>query len=193
MKDRFNKVVPGRSRIALLPGARVSITALVALLVPWLCPVRAEAQLALRWFSIDGGGGWSAAGEYSLQSSIGQPDGDLVIRKKTLADSADALALDLASLSEDYYAFFGGFLPGSYSFTARPYLRIRREGPSILILSWLDSPLRFVVFAASHPDAPEDQWTALPGEIVVVGNHREMVVRSVDQLRFFRLVNYRAL
>jgi hypothetical protein len=46
----------------------------VALAGLLLLPVRLDAQFALDWFTIDGGGGTSAGGAYSISGTIGQPD-----------------------------------------------------------------------------------------------------------------------
>lgn len=41
-------------------------------------PFAASAQYSIDWHTIDGGGGTSTGGTYSLSGTIGQPDADVV-------------------------------------------------------------------------------------------------------------------
>ena len=41
-------------------------------------PLAASAQYSIDWYTIDGGGGTSTGGPYSLSGTIGQPDADVV-------------------------------------------------------------------------------------------------------------------
>ena len=44
----------------------------------WLCATSAHAQsYSIDWFTIDGGGGTSTGGVYSVSGTIGQPDASL--------------------------------------------------------------------------------------------------------------------
>lgn len=43
-----------------------------------LAPIAAHAQYEISWYTIDGGGGTSTGGSYSLSGTIGQPDADVV-------------------------------------------------------------------------------------------------------------------
>src|SRR5260370_664203 len=49
--------------------------AIVAILGLWLCAAAVRAQsYNIDWFSIDGGGGTSTGGVFSVSGTIGQPD-----------------------------------------------------------------------------------------------------------------------
>lgn len=81
------------------------------------CPA-ARAQLyAIDWFTIDGGGGASSGGNYTLSGTIGQPDA--------------------GTLSGGTLSLQGGFWPGFIvpSTTEAPALFIRISGASVII-SW---------------------------------------------------------
>ena len=47
----------------------------LSLLFTFLCAASASAQnYRIEWFTIDGGGGTSSGGQYTLSGTIGQPD-----------------------------------------------------------------------------------------------------------------------
>jgi hypothetical protein len=41
-------------------------------------PIAAQAQYSIDWYTVDGGGGTSSGGPYTLSGTIGQPDADVV-------------------------------------------------------------------------------------------------------------------
>lgn len=41
-------------------------------------PLVAQAQYSIDWYTVDGGGGTSSGGPYTLSGTIGQPDADVV-------------------------------------------------------------------------------------------------------------------
>ncbi len=79
-----------------------------------------RAQYAIDWFTIDGGGGASSGGTYTLSGTIGQPDA--------------------GTLSGGSYTLEGGFWPGLVvpSTGGAPTLFIQHSGVNVII-SW--SPL----------------------------------------------------
>ena len=66
---------------------------LITVALTIILPIKAQCdQYSIDWYTIDGGGGQSAGGQYKLTGTIGQPD---------------------ASYSEgDNYELLGGFWPG---------------------------------------------------------------------------------
>src|SRR3989442_15289849 len=78
--------------------------------------VPANAQYAIDWFTIDGGGGASSGGSFTLSGTIGQPDA--------------------GTLSGGNYALQGGFWPGIVvpSTGEAPTLFIQLSGASLIIL-----------------------------------------------------------
>jgi hypothetical protein len=81
-----------------------------------LFPVLANAQYAIDWLTIDGGGGASSGGSFSLSATIGQPDA--------------------GTLSGGNYTLQGGFWPGIVvpATGEAPTLVIQLSGASIIIL-----------------------------------------------------------
>ena len=77
----------------------------------------AHAQYAIDWFTIDGGGGTSSGGSYTLSGTIGQPDA--------------------GTLSGGSYTLEGGFWPGIIvpSTGEAPTLFIQQSGVNVII-SW---------------------------------------------------------
>src|SRR6185295_3925531 len=77
----------------------------------------ARAQYSIDWFTIDGGGGTSSGGSYTLSGTIGQPDA--------------------GTLSGGNYTLEGGFWPGLVvpSTGGAPTLFIQHSGVNVII-SW---------------------------------------------------------
>lgn len=84
-----------------------------------LTPAARAAQYSIDWYSVDGGGGTSSGGTYTVSGSIGQPD-------------AAPTALTGGS-----YSLQGGFWPGLVvdSDTGAPALLIQLNGTAVNI-SW---------------------------------------------------------
>jgi hypothetical protein len=98
-------------------------------------PVLANAQYAIDWFTIDGGGGTSSGGRFTLTGTIGQPDA--------------------GTLSGSNYTLQGGFWPGIVvpATGEAPTLFIQLSSASIIIL-WSPTTSGFSL---------EQSSTLLPG------------------------------
>lgn len=131
---------------------------LCALLLASACT--GSAQYAIDWFTIDGGGGTSTGGNYSLSGTIGQPDAGL--------------------MTGGSYSLAGGFwsiqaidIPGF------PRLSITPAGNEVII-SWTPGTPGFVLQgngsfnAASWADAPS-------------GSTNPITVPAAAAARFYRL------
>ncbi len=59
-----------RKRITYMPRSTISVLLLFAV----LAASTASAQYEISWYTIDGGGGRSSGGPYTLTGTIGQPD-----------------------------------------------------------------------------------------------------------------------
>src|SRR5216683_1977715 len=79
-------------------------------------PALAHAQYAIDWFTVDGGGGTSSGGSFTLTGTIGQPDA--------------------GTLSGGNYTLQGGFWPGIVvpATAEAPTLFVQVSGASIIIL-----------------------------------------------------------
>ena len=98
-------------------------------------PVVANAQYAIDWLTLDGGGGTSSGGSFTLTGTIGQPDA--------------------GTLSGGNYTLQGGFWPGIVvpSTGEAPTLFIQLAAASLMIL-WSPSTPGFSL---------EQSSTLLPG------------------------------
>jgi hypothetical protein len=90
----------------------------------------ARAQFAIQWSTIDGGGGTSSGGAYTLSGTIGQPDA--------------------GTLSGGSYTLEGGFWPGLIvpSTGEAPTLLIQYSDVSVII-SWSPSTPGFALEQSS--------------------------------------------
>lgn len=100
-----------------------------------------RAQYAIDWYTIDGGGGTSSGGGYTLSGTIGQPDA--------------------GTLSGGNFTLQGGFWPGLVvpSTGEAPTLFIQLSGVNVTI-SWSPSTSGFALEQTDNLEAPS--WTAGP-------------------------------
>ena len=105
----------------------VCVTAL-GLLAATLCPPASAQNYSIDWSTIDGGGGTSAGGVYSVSGTIGQPDAG-------------------AAMTNGQYSVTGGFwaLPTAVQVTGAPTLTIASAGPSQASMSWTPATPGFVL------------------------------------------------
>jgi len=86
----------------------------------WLCGAAAQAQnYSIDWFTIDGGGGTSTGGVYSVSGTIGQPDAG-------------------PAMSGGNYSLTGGFwsLLSVAQTPGAPLLNIFRTSTNTAVVSW---------------------------------------------------------
>ncbi len=116
-------------------------------------------QLNLDWFSVDGGGGASNGGVYTVDGTIGPPDA--------------------GTMSGGQFALQGGFWSGSIvpATGETPALYIQRSGDSAII-SWSPANAGFALEAAANLTGAA--WTAAP-----VGNPVTIPITHAAQ--FYRL------
>jgi hypothetical protein len=122
----------------------------------------ASAQsYSIDWFTINGGGGTSTGGTYSLSGTIGQPDP--------------------GAMSGGNYTLSGGFWPGIIvpSATDGPTLFIQFSGGSVII-SWSPAAPGFVLEETTNLLSPS--WSLAP-----TGNPTPPVAAS-GQAKFYRLI-----
>jgi hypothetical protein len=102
------------------------------------CLVATAQPYALDWSTLDGGGGTSSGGSYSVSGTIGQPDA--------------------GTMSGGPYTLEGGFWPGVVTGEA-PTLFIQWSASSV-ILSWSPTTAGFELEATA--DLAGAVWTAAP-------------------------------
>lgn len=126
----------------------------------------ASAQYAIDWFTLDGGGGQSSGGAYTLQGTIGQPDA--------------------GSLSGGSFTLHGGFW-NAFAFVQTegpPTLRILRNGANVT-LAWPNPSVGFQLQESPSLTAPN--WTDVNTAPGIVGDERQVSQTLNPGTRFYRL------
>src|SRR5262249_4566734 len=115
------------------------------------------------WFTIDGGGGTSTGGVYSLSGTIGQPDAG-------------------GPMTNGQYSVTGGFwvLPTAIQVAGAPTLTIAAAGPGQAMISWSPNTPGFVLQQTALLSPAN--WTNSPS-----GATNPVTVPATLPSRFYRL------
>jgi len=133
-----------------------------------LC-VSAHAQsFSIDWFTIDGGGGTSTGGVYSLSGIHGQPDAN-----------AQPLTGDNFSLIGGFWSLLAVQTPGA------PLLTILLSTTNTAIVSWPSPSTGFTL--QQNADLNTTNWTADPQTVSDNGTDRFIIVNPPAGNRFYRL------
>jgi hypothetical protein len=128
----------------------------------------ARAQFSLPWFSIDGGGGTSAGGQFSVSGTIGQPDA--------------------GALSGGVFKLEGGFWSGIrvLQMPDAPVLKIQLTPGGLAIISW---PLNANGFQLEETTtlAQANSWTPTLQPVVNTGTDHTVTVPAAAGYKCFRL------
>ena len=144
-----------------------SLAAVTLLIV--VCSGRALAQSAIDWFTIDGGGGTSTGGVYSVSGTIGQPDAN-----------AQPMTGGSYSLVGGFWSLFATQTPGA------PLLTIRLTTTNTAVVSW---PSPSTGFALQHKaDLTTTNWLAAQQAVTDNGTNRFIIVNPPTGTRFYRLL-----
>src|SRR5688572_12034638 len=124
-------------------------------------PFSAAAQYTIDWYTIDGGGGSSSGGSYTLSGTIGQPDA--------------------GTLTGGNYILQGGFWGGVFAVqqVGSPTLVIQRSGPNVII-SWDSNASGFILQETINLSNPAS-WSATSG------GFNGMSVPASGPTKFYRL------
>jgi hypothetical protein len=135
-------------------------------LVLLVAALNAAAQYTMDWFTIDGGGGRSSGGAYTLQGTVGQPDA--------------------AISGGGAYTLHGGFWAAFAVVPSEgaPSLRILRSGPSV-VLAWPNPSTGYQLQETLSLTAPN--WTDVGAAPGVVGDERQVSQTLAPGTRFYRL------
>ena len=118
---------------------------------------------SIDWHSIDGGGGASAGGVYSVSGTIGQPDAG-------------------ATMTNGQYAVTGGFwaLPAVVQTTNAPTLIIVPATPGKATISWTPATPGFIL---------QETWVLSPANWTnsISGMTNPIVVPATLPTKFYRL------
>ena len=122
---------------------------------------------SIDWFSIDGGGGTSAGGIYSLSGTIGQPDA--------------------GSMSGGSYTLDGGFwgIIAAVQTPGSPLLSVTRSN-NFVIISWPDTATGFQL--QNNPNlGVTNGWTNVLQSLVTNGGQVSLSLPSPTGNNFYRL------
>ena len=115
------------------------------------------------WFTIDGGGGTSTGGVYSVGGTIGQPDAG-------------------SPMTNGQYSVTGGFwaVPTIVQTPGAPMLTIVPAGPGQATISWSPNPPGYIL---------QETWALSPANWTnsVSGSANPIVVPATLPAKFYRL------
>jgi hypothetical protein len=123
----------------------------------------AVAQYAIDWHTIDGGGGTSTNGQYTVSGTIGQPDAG-------------------PTMTNGQYAVIGGFwaLPTAVQVEGAPTLMIANAGAGLAQISWTPASTNWVL--QERVSLAAGSWTNSPS-----GATNPIVVPATLPTKFYRL------
>lgn len=137
------------------------------LFVPMLSRAQSGGQFDLSWSTIDGGGGASGAGQFSLVGTIGQPDA--------------------GKLTGGNFSIEGGFWSGISvtQMPGAPILKIKLLANGQALLSW---PITVNGFSLQEsPSAAVPNWNPTPQSIVDTATEHTVTVPANGAVKMFRL------
>jgi len=149
-----------------LASSKTGRAAVVGVL--WLSLCIAPAQnYSIDWHSIDGGGGTSTGGVYSVSGSVGQPDA--------------------GTLSGGNYSLAGGFwgIVTAIQTPDAPLMTIRRTQTNTVIISWPAPSTGF--FPQQSPDLDSPNWVTPAEAINNDDTNNFIIVNPRIGNRFYRL------
>ena len=129
----------------------------------WLCAQSSFAQYSIDWHTIDGGGGTSTGGVYSVSGTIGQPEAG-------------------PPMTTGQYSVTGGFwaLPTAIQVTNAPTLHIAPGAAGQATISWTPSSTNWLL-QESWSLSPAN-WTNSPSGVT-----NPIVVPTTLPVKFYRL------
>jgi hypothetical protein len=154
-KQRLRTGVFSRCAAGMLASAYLSLTA--------------PAQSAIDWHTLDGGGGTSTGGVYSVSATLGQPDAGV-------------------TLTNGPYALTGGFwgLPATVAVPGSPTLAIQ-SGNNSLTVSWSVTAADFCL-ETTYDLSPPVVWQQVTSGIVTNGAvYVFSLTNTTTPKQFFRL------
>jgi len=151
-------------------GIRYSVFGLLLALSALLYqPTTGFAQsYAIDWFTIDGGGGASTGGVYSVSGTIGQPDAN-----------PQPLTGGNFSLVGGFWSLLAVQTPGA------PLLTIRLTTTNTALVSWPSPSTGFTL--QQNADLNTTNWVAAPQSVSDNGTNKVILVNPPAGNRFYRL------
>jgi hypothetical protein len=136
------------------------------LLVSGALSLRAQTY-SIDWYTIDGGGGTSSGGTYSVSGTIGQPDA--------------------GHLSGGNYTLDGGFwgIIAAVQTPGAPVLRVVSTATNTVVVAWPAPSTGFSL--QQNPSLSTTNWVGVTNTPVTVGAELQVVISPPAGNRFFRL------
>ena len=150
---------------AFRPLAKVILLGL--LLLRGAAPVQAQSY-SIDWFTIDGGGGTSTGGVFSISGTIGQPDAN-----------AQPMTGGNFSLIGGFWSLFAVQTPDA------PLLTIRLTSGNAALVSWPSPSTGFTL--QQNSDLNPANWVSAPQAVADNGTNRFILVNPPVGNRFYRL------
>jgi hypothetical protein len=147
----------------------MKLTCLLLLLLSAL-PAALHAQpYSIDWFTIDGGGGTSTGGTYSVSGTIGQPDA--------------------GRMSGGNYTLDGGFwgIIAALQTPGSPLLRVVLTTSNTVVVAWPNPSSGFSL--QQNAAAGTTNWTGVGDIPAVVGSEKQVIVSPPTGNRFYRLIS----
>ncbi len=128
-------------------------------------PLAVHGQYAVDWFTIDGGGGTSSGGVYSVSGSIGQPDRG-------------------ATMSGGTFSLTGGFWSG-VQMSGAPLLTIYLTSGNRAVVSWPSPSTGFSL--QQNANLNPANWVTPSEAVTDNGTNKFIIVNPPIGHRFYRL------
>jgi hypothetical protein len=140
-------------RIQIIFAAAFALVASIVLATPY----------AIDWWTVDGGGGTSTGGGYTVSGTIGQPDAG-------------------GPMTNGQYSVTGGFwvLPTAVQIEGGPTLTITPAGPGQATISWTPNTPGFLLQETTSLSPAI--WTPSPS-----GATNPIIVPTIPPAKFYRL------
>ena len=142
--------------------------AICLLVVMLALPLAVQAQpFTIDWFTIDGGGGTSTGGTYSVTGTIGQPDA--------------------GRMSGGAYSLEGGFwgIIGAIQTPGSPLLRVLLTSTNTVVVAWPNPSSGFSL--QQNGALGNTNWLGVTNVPIVVGSEKQVIVAPPTGNRFYRL------
>src|SRR6266446_895868 len=144
------------------------LTALCFIILHSILCLRANAQTySIDWLTIDGGGGTSTGGVYSVSGTIGQPD------------AGGPMTGGNFSLVGGFWSLFAQQTPGA------PLLTIRLTATNTALVSWAFPSTGFSL--QQNASLATTNWTAPPQSVTNNGTINFIIVNPPSGNRYYRL------
>lgn len=145
------------------------VLAIGFLLLTFAASTASAQSYSIDWFTIDGGGGTSTGGVYSVSGTIGQPDA--------------------GHMSGGNFTIDGGFwgIIAAVQSPGAPSLRVFLTSTNTVVIAWPAPSTGFSL--QQNSDLNTTVWGSVPNTVNVVGSENQVIVAPPLGNRFYRLKN----